>query len=115
MKKGDFVVGSKKYIEELEQKGIILEEMKNQYVLVNPEGLAPDVNGMFLEKVYVVKNKIEMTEEKYKCIDCGKIKPLVIRYGRAIRCKECYENHLEKLRILRVLNNIYEKLGDLNE
>ena len=52
---GDFVVGSDKYIDELRQRGIVLEEVKNQYVLVNPKELAPDVKGMFLEKVYVIK------------------------------------------------------------
>lgn len=49
---------------------------------------------------------MKMTKEKYKCIDCGKIDFLVVRYGRACRCKECYENYLEKRRILREINSM---------
>jgi len=55
MMEGDFIVGSKAYIEELRQKGLVIEEVKDRYVLIDPKGLSANSKGRFIEDIYVIK------------------------------------------------------------
>lgn len=48
-----FIVGSDKYIEELRRKGVVLEEVKNKYVVVNLEGETEE--GSYIKKIYRIK------------------------------------------------------------
>jgi len=47
-----------------------------------------------------------LTLDKYECAECHKIKQLVICRGRAWLCESCYENMLEKRRIIKEINKL---------
>jgi len=51
----------------------------------------------------------KLTESSYKCCDCGELKKLVIVRGRAVRCLDCYESHLVKLKTLRRVNQLFSE------
>mgnify|MGYP001092775834 CR=1 FL=1 len=56
----------------------------------------------------------ELTEEKYKCGKCGKIKRLVKARGKAWLCQECYNQMIDarrvKREVLRELNKIAREM-----
>lgn len=49
----------------------------------------------------------KLTTDKYKCIDCGKLKQLVIVRGKAVRCQECYGDYLTRRRVIRQVNRLF--------
>lgn len=57
---------------------------------------------------------MKLTEKKYKCGHCGKLRQLVKVRGRAYLCRECYNNMLAerraKRRAIRELNQIANEI-----
>lgn len=52
-----------------------------------------------------MKRKRQLSQIKVKCIDCKEKKQVVIVRGRGRRCEKCYDLHLKKRRLIRMLNN----------
>jgi len=62
----------------------------------------------------VVIKMERLTDEKYKCAHCGKLRYLVKVRSRAYLCEECYNNMLkerrEKRRIIKEINMMVSEM-----
>ena len=52
-----------------------------------------------------MKRKRQLSDIRVKCIDCKEKKQVVIVRGRGKRCEKCYDLHLNKRKLIRMLNN----------
>jgi len=76
---------------------------------VDPAGMSPVPESLLNPSFFELK-VMRLTEEKYRCVKCGKRRRLVITRNRATMCKTCYKLQLAKRKILRELNKIADEM-----